>query len=230
MLPHGMDVDYTTFHSWIGHVFDHPVTDPERHWDREWQPFDDSPAHVVACIARTFEQSRQVLRAFTDAQVAQGLNYLINPSCSDDVFTLLDAAVPWEARRRALAAIYSLFAQCFATRCSPALSAGSWEVGNPLNGVCFMWWEDFPAIGMRHRQPHHPDAAATEQLVLAVLRRILWLESDACRESALHGLNHWALHDRKEVEVIIERFLAEHRGLRPELQEYARGAREGRLL
>ncbi len=62
------------------------------------------------------------------------------------------------------------------------------------------------------------------------MRRTLDLSSDACRESALHGLGHWHLEYPQQVEAIIDRFLDSHPDLRSELKAYARAARKGRVL
>lgn len=62
-----------------------------------------------------------------------------------------------------------------------------------------------------------------------ILRRLLAIPHDACRESALHGLGHWA-HHYPQVAGIVDEFLSSAPGLRPELIAYAERARIGNVL
>ena len=62
-----------------------------------------------------------------------------------------------------------------------------------------------------------------------VLRRILAIPHDACRESAIHGLYHFQKWNAGASTRIIDEFLATALGLRPELIEYAKAAREGKI-
>jgi hypothetical protein len=178
---------------------------------------------VVWCITRTFEDCATVLQPFSDAQVNQGLYYLISPGAGEFVFELFEASVPWEQRKRALQAVYTLFEQCFAVRCSPHLSHRDEAGVNPLNAVCYMWWDTWP-------RPDHPEAAESDGTLLDVMARTLMLDSDACRESALHGLNHWAHDYPEQMRAIIDRHLSECPPVREELRWYAERASRGGLL
>ena len=66
--------------------------------------------------------------------------------------------------------------------------------------------------------------------ILDVMTQTLNLDSDACREGALHGLGHWAMYYPKRVAAIIDEFLKKNPDLRPELRNYALGARTGCVL
>jgi hypothetical protein len=94
---------------------------------------------------------------------------------------------------------------------------------NPLDSICYMWWDALPI----HGATAGPDLQATANTILDVLMRILSLNSDACRESALHGLSHWSYYDSNRIEDIVNRFLITHYDLRPELLTYAHDASEG---
>ncbi len=59
------------------------------------------------------------------------------------------------------------------------------------------------------------------------MMQTLCLNSDACRESALHGLGHWHLYHSDKVEDIIDDFLASPAKVSCKLREYALAAREG---
>jgi len=56
--------------------------------------------------------------------------------------------------------------------------------------------------------------------------RLLSIPHDACRESALHGLNHWYL-SYPRAEAIVDEWLEQTAGLRPELISYAQNAKVG---
>ena len=63
--------------------------------------------------------------------------------------------------------------------------------------------------------------------MLSVLRRLLAIPHDACRESALHGLGHWQLEYPEAAAEIIDEFLEASNDLRSELIAYAEQARIG---
>lgn len=215
-----------SFKEWIAYVFDHPVTLPRWYHDihTEYEYWSGSADLTVWLLTETFERSGEVLSAYTDAQVEQGLYFLIDPGCSDYVFRLNDESVPWQARQRCIRAIYTLFAQCLAKRCSPHLSHLDEPSANPLNGICYMWWDIFPL----YAEPDNPALVERDAEFLEVMRRMLWLPSDACREGALHGLGHWQLR-YPHVTGIINTFLLLHPLLRPALRSYALRARHGAI-
>ncbi len=214
-----------TFERWIKAVFDHPVTELEWYWDddvdlwteAEWKAW--TPALSVDLLTQTCERSGEVLRAFSDAQVNQGWRFLF---IDEYWFNVLDGSVLWPDRKRCIRSIYTLFEHCFAPRCSPHLSHLDERSANPLNSVCYMWWDRFPAYG----QPQDPARAEVDSKFLDVMRRTLNLNSSACRESALHGLGHWSI-DYAEATTIIDDFLIRTPNLSRALKEYALQARVG---
>jgi hypothetical protein len=216
-----------SYELWIEHVFSHEV----RKYQNAWY-FDlgcdtwEAPADVsVAYLTRLFEDPEPAVAYFSDAQIAQGLYYLIDSGAGGVVMVLGEAAVPLSDRERCVRAIYSLFAELFAPRCAPRLShldVGKAEDGPgtaELNGLCYMWWDIFSGGGLD-----------LTPVYLATMERILELDSIACQESALHGLGHWAAYDARAVEAIVDRFLRRSQGLSSELTAYARSARVGCVL
>ena len=147
-----------TFAEWIKYNFDHPVTDPQWHWGIEMDEWHGPADVTVAYLTRAFENARQVFRPYSDAQLAQGLDWLA--STSEYMFVLRDEAVPWPDRRRCLLSMYQLYVQCFLPRChSDYLSHGVAVAGdNPLNGVCYMWWDLLPIYGDSTAPPASPRA------------------------------------------------------------------------
>ena len=216
-----------TLGQWVNFVFDHPVMEPAWHFSVDSPYLDVGPEPAAELIAETFEGGAALLQPFSDGQLNQGFWFLLNGGNSNYIFCLTDAAVEWSLRRRALRSFVPLFRNVMAARCSPALSHRDESGATALNSACYMWWELIPispasgATDPRHGQMHDE--------VLAVLSELLDIPHDACRESALHGLGHWALFDPK-ASAVIDGFLERSRGLRTELLEYARQARTGCIL
>jgi len=214
--------DEAAYQTWLQQVFDHAVTDPAWHWDSEADIGEPPPSECVVYLTRLFEQP-EILTPYSDAQVNQGFWYLVSNACSSYMFSLIELGVAWQERQRGIRAIATLFDRLFARRCSDHLSHLD-EVGaGPLNSVCYMWWDIFPAAG----QPDNPDRKGLDAELLAVMKRILTIDSLACQESALHGLGHWQMGYRGVVEQAIDEFLTRAGKMRQELREYASCARRG---
>jgi hypothetical protein len=219
-----------TFEDWLAHVFDHSVraSGQEWYWDLDADWWGGAAADTVEFLTRAFEGAAAVLRPYSDAQLNQGLWYIASNACSDHMFALMDADVPWPARQRCIRSVHALFAQCFAKRCTPHLShLPETEPGaSPLNLVCYMWWDIIP-IGP---QPDDPTRTDLDREILAVIEETLQLDSIACQESALHGLGHWKSYYPQRVEEIIGKFLQSHPRIREELRTYALSAFRGCVL
>ena len=126
---------------------------------------------------------------FSDAQLNQGFWFLANNSCSDHMFALLNPGVAWTKRKRCLSSTFILFERFFALRCSSHLShldtlETDTSMASPLNMICYMWWDVLPIYG----KPEEPGRREFDLMCLEVMKLTLGLDSDACRESALHGL------------------------------------------
>jgi hypothetical protein len=211
-----------TYLDWIRHVFDHPVTNPAWHWDLKADTTKPAPPECVAYLKRLFEEP-EVLTDYSDAQVNRGFWYLVDNSCSSYMFSLIEPGVPWPERRQGIRSIATLFARLFAPRCSDHLSYIDEAGAGTLNGVCYMWWDIFPACG----HPSNTELKVLDAELLAVMKQVLTLDSVACQESALHGLGHWHMTYPEIVELTIDEFLARVGDIRPELRWYADSARQG---
>jgi len=211
-----------TLDEWVRFVFDHPVTETAWHFATDAPDLRLPPERAAHLIAETFERGAELLRPFTDAQLNQGFWFLVSSGNSDYICCLTDASVPMPARTRALRAFVPLFRNVMAARCAASLSHRS-ESGSALNSACYMWWDIIPLCPpLNAREPREP----MHDEVVAVLAELLEIPHDACRESALHGLGHWAPYD-PAAKTVIEAFLARSESLRPELLAYARAARTG---
>lgn len=210
------------FEEWVTSIFG-PGPDEMNPWHLE-------PQVTVAYLTNLFENAARVLEPFSETQITQGLWYLLGES-SNPMYELLNLDVPWAERKRCIFSIFTLFEQFFAQRCSPHLShlptlqTDSSHV-SPLNRICYMWWDIFPTWG----EPGDATCKQIDEALLEVMRRCLALSSEACRESALHGLGHWHLHYPTQVEVILDQFLESSPHLEVELKAYAEAARAGQVL
>jgi hypothetical protein len=159
--------------------------------------------------------------------MAQGLGYLISNALSNYMFPLMNPDVPWLDRRNAIRAMYVVFEGIFEPKCDPELShvrTASDPPIDPLNGVCYMWWDVCPLQGNAGPSPEQDFIRATEELcdpgpridphaadveaeILGILERTLTLDNPACQEAALHGLGHRRYQHAAEVERIVDGFL-----------------------
>jgi hypothetical protein len=215
-----------TFANWIRRVFDHPVTEPAWYWSSDSDTFEPEAPQCVAHLTELFEEPESALAPYSDAQIGQGLWYLVDDSCSNYMCSLTEAKVDWLPRRRGIRAIGSLFTRLFASRCSEHLSHRDEKGAAPLNGLCYMWWDLFPA----HGRPADSVSVQLDTEVLAVMERTLALPSTACQESALHGLGHWQRRYPRVVQEAVDHFLVRAGDLRSELRRYALCARVGNVL
>lgn len=210
------------FDQWVAHVFDHPVTQPAWYFDMQADYWDGPPALTVDYLTRLFMDPVPPTAGHSDAQLNQGLWYIVHTVCSNHMLALLDESVPLAARIDCIDAFYALNAKLFAARCSPHLGHLS-EEGAPLNMICYMWWDLIPLT------PAPKQRAALDEAVLAVMEQTLALDSLACQEGALHGLGHWADAYPEPISATID-FYLQQPGLRPALRAYAQAARDGMVL
>lgn len=222
-------VTEATFEEWIEFIFARPVSQPAWYWERDADEWLAMPERTAELMAETFVRSGEVLEPYDDAQVNQGLWMLASESQSF-AYTLLRDEVPWPKRAAALEGIFTLYRDCFGARCTNHLSHLDVPAGNPaaspLNAICYMWWDIFPATA----EPGAPARRERDQLVLSVLERTLDLPHDACREAALHGLGHWERAYPERVHDAIDRFIWGNRKIPCALRNYAYAARHGDVL
>jgi hypothetical protein len=210
---------------WVDYVFDHPVMDPAWHLAQDAPQWEGTREQSARYTAETFERSGQLLARFSDAQLNQAFWFLVSNSSSEFMYALVDPALPLPFRLRALRSFVPVFEQIMAARCSPHLSHLDEREPNPLNSACYMWWDILPI----HGRPEELERAEFDSEVLVVLRRLLSIPHDACRESALHGVSEWVIY-YPQAAGIIEDFLSTTPNLRPELASYAERAKVGNVL
>jgi hypothetical protein len=213
-------LDYS---EWIRHLFDHPAEGPQWYYDVDAPFWAGLPALTLAYMTRLFETPVEATTDFSDAQINQGLWYLLSDASHD---VLANVMLPKADRGRCIVAMGVLFREIFAPRCTPHLSHKSEMDAGALNGVCYMWWDILQLMPQpAQREQWELDVAAIE-----VMADALALDSVACQESALHGLGHWNTAYPEEIARIIDRYVERSAGARPDLITYAKSARTGCVL
>jgi hypothetical protein len=220
-----------SFEGWVAAVFDHSVTEPAWYWGPEAADWNLPHERALQLVTQLFQQPAEILRPFSDAQVNQGLWFLLG-SCGDAMRGLDNEQIAWDLRWRCIRSFPSVFAGLFAARCTPHLShlrrsaIPDDPALSPLNDVCYMWW-DFDCWCA---QPERSTHRKIDSAFLEVMKQNLALPHDACRESGLHGLGHWHRGYPAESESIIDNFLGQTTPIREELRRYAFQARQGCVL
>lgn len=211
-----------SFDAWVRHVFDHPVTQPEWYFTDQVDPWATEPRMVLGHLTRLFEAPEFLTSAYSRPQLGQGFWYLASAG-SEYMRFLHDTATPWSIRLRTISSIPVLFERLFDRECGDALGHLDRTGNDPLATICYMWWDIFPTV------PDRPEKRLTDALVDA-MATILYLPSESCQESALHGLGHEQCRWPERVIEIIDGFLDEQKNLSPELKAYALRARDGGIL
>jgi hypothetical protein len=222
----GQAITDLSFEDWVSFIFDHPVGGPEWYAEPDAPFWNAAAAATAAYLTRLFEDPCPALEGFTDAELNQGLWYLISPGLGEHMLCLDEPSVPIETRVRCVRSCESLFRKLFLPRCSPHLSHREWTGAAPLNSICYMWWDIMPIYG----GPEPTDQERLHSAALDTMAAILDLTSLACQESALHGLGHWRRVSPSRVEGLVDSFLDSHANAPPELLAYARSARCGCIL
>lgn len=216
--------DDIEFEQWVYYVFDHPVANEEWRWQAWWWHDEESdefqhwndeanPERTLEFLTRFFQNPDDVRERFTPAQIDQGLNFIVSPSCSNHMFCLHESRIPWERRRSLIEAMVPLYER---------LMGPVYDDPKVKNFACYMWWDVIPL----HGKMDSPDGDRMDDAVLWVFEAMVATRWTACLESVLHGLGHWHLYLEDRVEPIVDRILA-RTDLSKEMREYARLARRG---
>jgi len=217
--------DDISYEEWVRYVFDHPVLDPQWWWQdlQQWNESAD-PARTLSFLTLLFEKPEGLLGRFTRAQIDQGLNFLVSNDCSNHMFVLSDANLPWANRRGCLEAMIPLYAKLMARVYQDHLGHNQHGPGDPErpNDACYMWWDVIPLYGGME----HCDRDRINEVVLHVFKQVLELRAESCLESVLHGLGHWHLYIPDRTKPIVRRFLR-RMDISPELRNYAELAAVG---
>jgi len=216
------------YERWVEHVFDHPVLPKNWWWHlsgphaESWDDGADA-GRTLSYLTRLFKESGELDQRYSRAQIDQGLNYLVSSSCSNHMFAILDEGLPLGDRLACIEAIGDLYEDLLARVYGDDIAHGSGS--KDVNFALYMWWDIAPLYGAMQVE----NLADYNRTILSLFERILKLKSEACVESALHGLGHWHHYCSKEVERVVGEFLKERKDLSTRLRSYAKAARKGRV-
>jgi hypothetical protein len=191
---------------------------------------DRPPQRALTFATKLFESPLAYLSIYSDAQIDQGLNFLVFRGCSNHFEGLMDRGIDLGLRTNCIRSLENLSQELFAPRCSDNV----WIYTNPLNHMCDMLWD--LVVCDANTAELNPDGtfrivrdSEIDKEILETLARILALPSVACQQSALHGLGH-LVREAKLGSDVIQQYLDTHPNLRDDLREYAQAALVGGVL
>lgn len=206
-------------------LFDHDEAQGEWYWrdlatETPWSLIHMQQEEwiVVEVLDRAFSDFDRYLGRFTAWQIATGINYVFNNSCSGFAFAVMHPGSSVERRVAMVGGLRVIFDRVFARHCAPALL--HLNKLPEINGICYMFWEVTPIMNL--------EFPAIRRAAYGVLEHCLHSTNIAVVESALHGLGHEAHADPTAV-AIIDGYIARATKAPPELLAYAHAARSGRI-
>lgn len=182
MLP-PMDITALSFSEFVQFIFDRPVQD-HPWWHTEWMTctpvVEGGISHEVGnrvvlldYLTQLFEHADHLPEDYTRCQIEQGFWFISVMDGLDP--PLWDVDLPLSLRQQCIEAMECLFTKLFA-----------WQ---PLETASLVWWYNFAkGYDLNEGQPTDDDDAAIQQTMFDTICRVLWIDSSACRESALAGL------------------------------------------
>jgi hypothetical protein len=177
-------------------------------------------------ISYAFENAEEIFAKYSNLEIDDALWHLVGVG-TETMHILLVKRVPWHHKERCVNSFIELNKQVFAKRCSLVLCHLGKEgdpnnIKNPLNSICYMWWDIFSVWGGSH-------LPKLDDLFFDVMVETLKIDHVACQEGVLHGLGHIP-ERRPQVRKAITDFINDNPNLSPELHDYALAAMSGMIL
>ena len=169
-----------SFEEWVTYHFDPEAAETE--WYNDYDQWWDESANFLVkeleFTTRLFENPVRALATYSDTKVGQGLWDLTSPVIHDQLRVIGDETINWDDRKRCLKATFNVYNQLFTGRCSQHLSHLAEPGANPVNSICYMWWDR----DSFYPRPDEPEFAKIDGVILDVLANTLSINHDACRE------------------------------------------------
>jgi len=205
--------DFTAF------VFDHEVAanhDALWYFDSNlWIDYDTRRTALL--FAELFAQSGALPSRYSKAQLEQGCWAMISSSLECSVHGLIwRNGLDIERKEALIGSIFQLYANLF--------------MNTALDTACEMFWDAlaYEFNPMKRAAPDTNEEHRRIQLAMfSTLVRILGLDSRACQNAALHGLNH-VMHPNTGA--VVAQYLASHPELTPEERDYADACARGKVM
>ena len=187
-----------------------------------------APEDTARFLQNVFCSPHAFLENISRVQFAKGISDIV--SVETDMFsTVICSGLPFAVKESLLESVYKFFSTYLCSECSGRLQSNVTNLSAeertlyPFDTVCYMWW-DFTNLGPGGTEA---DAALVNQAIVSVQRRCLYLPSEACIESGLHGLSHWMGFDPQGIADIIGELLLVRPEISPALRQYAEICRVG---
>jgi len=180
-----------------------------------------TPTQHIQYMTEAFNNCQTLLKPYDNGQLRQGLWFLATDA--HDLSDRYGSDVDWENRKACIQSFKTLNANLFAKRCDPITSAYKQVApDNPLNTICYMWWDIFAFWeSIDPKSENRVDAAFLDVMIYC-----LSIDHTAVLEGALHGLSHLPNH-RKQVKTAIQTFLKANKNLPQNLVSYAEATMDG---
>lgn len=210
------------------YVFSHEVGEPPWYEDISspavWEE-ETTPQVAIAYASKLFERPQILQSRFSHAQIGQGLLYVAEPAFSDHLTSLHNSSVPWVERKRCICSMYVLYRDLFAPACTDQLGhvLQEQETPDPLNSICYMWWDTVPLWPGDSTD----EDARMRRAIAWVLRSIIRLPSLACQEGALHGVGTYSALFPEVACQIVDEYLKNVGPGSSVLRAYAKRAAKG---
>lgn len=147
-----------------------------------------------ACCARMttlFERAGTLLQGVSDDRVAEGLDFLLNPSLSNWGPSAVDPSVPLAVRARYVRSVLGLFEGVFLPRLGDASGAPARPPPPPLGRLCYGFFDTTPLLTWTGPEGSEVEEESGYE-AWSLLGRVLLLPSHACAESSLEGMLHYS--------------------------------------
>jgi hypothetical protein len=183
----------------------------------------DNPVDAIRGMTELFSSAGRLVEKYSTEQINEGL-WFLSGGRSDLPYELYNTEVDEALRVTCAGSVRRLFTDLFAPFCQKVLATEE-ESAEPLNSICYMWWDNFVGWG----RPESPQGRVIDSVLLGVMRENLDSANVACVESGLHGLGHWQISYPDQVKSTIDLFLRKRRNISAPLKQYALHARSGHV-
>ena len=207
-----LDITQYSFEQFIDFLFSREITNPDFdpnkpevwYWHTE-VTFD--PIKVSEFYLLLFRNPEFLSERFSKLQMDAALwsIQVDNLDCSVHGI-IFNTDLPQVTRIRCIESMFDLFQKLF--------------INEPLDTAVFMWWDSLCYdwhSGNRNRDLGGDDLKL-QDVFFVTLSRVLFIDSETCQKSALHGLGHLHHPDTKQ---LVDRYLQENPGLSEDLRTYA---------
>jgi hypothetical protein len=232
-----MNPDAVTFEEWLKWAFDHPVPakDAKEWWwyhlpdaDEGGSWLDRPPERALTFATKLFENPLAYLSCYSDAQIGEGIWFIVYRACSKHFEGLMDRNIDLGLRTRCIRSLENVSRDLFAPRCTDDVRRND---TNSLDQTCYMLWDlvvrDAETFEWSPDRPYRTSRdPEIDKEFLDTLALILAMPNIACQQSALHGLGH-LVRDAKLGENVVQQYLDTHPNLRDDLRKYAQRALTG---